>query len=121
MYLGEPVMPRWGFTTALLLVLSLVAEGDARQDKGKKDPPPTFTEPEAAGIDYRIQGEYAGTLGTEKFAAQVIARGDGAFDVVFLPGGLPGDGWDGKTRFKAAAQLRPDKTPRPVANVTSKD
>jgi hypothetical protein len=114
-------MPRWGFASALLLALSFATAGDARQDKGKKDPPPTFTDPEVAGIDYRIQGEYAGTLGTEKFAAQVIARGDGAFDIVLLPGGLPGEGWDGKTRFKAAAKLRPEKTPRPVVDVTSKD
>jgi hypothetical protein len=115
-------MLRWCLASALVaLSLSLTSEARQDKDKGKKDPPPTITDPEAGGLDYRIQGEYTGTAGKDKFAAQVIARGDGNFDIVFLPGGLPGDGWDGKTKFKAAAKVRPEKTPRPVADITSKD
>ena len=57
----------------------------------------TFTEPEAAGVDHALQGEYAAQ--GQDVAAQVIALGDGAFRAVFLRGGLPGDGWDGETRI----------------------
>lgn len=40
--------------------------------------------------DFLIQGEYAGT----NKAMQVIARGDGDFEIVVYEGGLPGAGWD---------------------------
>ena len=56
----------------------------------------TFVEPEDAGIDYALQGEYAAE--GQGVAAQVIALGEGAFQAVFLRGGLPGAGWDGETR-----------------------
>ena len=40
--------------------------------------------------DFKLQGEYiAPALGL-----QVIASGDGAFDIALYPGGLPGAGWD---------------------------
>lgn len=40
--------------------------------------------------DIAIQGEYAGT----NSAMQVIALGDGEFEIVLFGGGLPGAGWD---------------------------
>ncbi len=50
--------------------------------------------------DYKIQGEYSGTLDVEggkvKFGIQVIALGEQKFTGVAFVGGLPGDGWDGE-------------------------
>lgn len=44
--------------------------------------------------DYNFQGEYIGA----KFGAQVISLSNGRFQVVVLPGGLPGAGWDQKNK-----------------------
>ena len=55
-----------------------------------------WVDPEAAGVDYRLQGEYAAP--GAPVAVQVVALGEGAFRGVLLRGGLPGAGWDGETR-----------------------
>jgi hypothetical protein len=58
---------------------------------------PAFTEPGQAGIDFELQGEYAGEVLADdekrKVGVQVIALGDGKFRAVGFIGGLPGDGW----------------------------
>ncbi|MFO0880278.1 MAG: DUF1080 domain-containing protein [Gemmataceae bacterium] len=90
-------MRRWveaGVVLALAGVLSLVLAGaSCGQEKKRKN---EWTSPDdpTLPIDYRLQGEYVGP----KIGAQVIALGQGHFQVVVLPGGLPGAGWDGKQK-----------------------
>jgi 3-keto-disaccharide hydrolase len=96
---------------ALLLAAATVCLSTAQD---KKDPPkqaaPTvFTNAGEAGPDFKIQGEYEGKLGNDKYGVQIVALGDGKFDIWFLTGGLPGAGWDAKARVKADAKSENDK------------
>lgn len=52
-----------------------------------------YSDPEHTDTDFKFQGEYANA----KLGVQVRALGQGAFRTMFFAGGLPGDGWDGKT------------------------
>ena len=86
---------------AAIVLLVLAAQG-----KGVWTDPKDPTLP----ADYRVQGEYSGEIpGGGKMGAQVIALGAGAFQAVLLPGGLPGDGWDGTSRLLLDGRLDGDK------------
>jgi hypothetical protein len=75
--------------------------GDKKKVEKKAEPKKqmVWTDPNDPTLppDFKIQGEYAGSSASgAKLGAQIIALGEGAFQAVLLPGGLPGDGWDGK-------------------------
>lgn len=58
---------------------------------------PAYVSRKAAGDDWKIQGEYTGELADgNKWGAQVVATGKGAFQAIGFEGGLPGDGWRGE-------------------------
>src|SRR3954471_14795589 len=81
----------------LARLLSLVAAaGLAAPLAAQPKPKGVWTDPHdpTLPVDFKIQGEYAGP----HVGAQVIALGDGTFQAIVLPGGLPGAGWDGKTK-----------------------
>lgn len=92
----------------LLGVAVAAAVGLPTPAQEKKEPPKkkeriAVADPEKAKADpdFTVQGEYVGESKeggeTLKMAAQIVAKGEGKFDVKFLLGGLPGAGWDGKT------------------------
>ena len=71
---------------------------------------PTYTDPGKADADFALQGEYVGKLTgadeTVMLGVQVIAQGEGKFESVAYVGGLPGAGWNGEEKFRAAGQLK---------------
>jgi len=93
------------FASAIIFSLLLSATGVA-QDKKQ-----AILNPEDAGRDFDIQGEYSGTVGNDvKIGIQVVALGDGKFSSVGYIGGLPGDGWDGQpiTRIPGGGEIDGD-------------
>jgi Domain of Unknown Function (DUF1080) len=107
-------MKRW-FVGALALWLAAGVVLQAEDTKAKKEPakqssPQVATDPKEAGPDFAIQGEYVGPAPDGKVGAQVIAEGNGKFAIRFLKGGLPGEGWDGKTQVKINAKTEDGKT-----------
>jgi hypothetical protein len=106
--------------TAVVLATALCLTSRAAPDEKKDDKKPanfTATDPEKAGPDYAVQGEYVGQVqGKNTLGAEVVARGNGTFIVNFLPGGLRGDGGDYAKHVDATA-----KTEGETTTVTSKD
>jgi hypothetical protein len=94
----------------ILTALPLLALAAVALAADPKKSQPTYLDPKEAGPDFALQGEYQGKIGDSPFGAQVVAEGDGKFAVIFLPGGLPGDGWDAKTKIKATAKTEDGKT-----------
>src|SRR4051812_19741619 len=93
----------------MLLALSVAFGPAAGQEKKDKPEPDLTTKAAEADPDFKVQGEYEGTAGGKKAAAQVVAKGSGKFEVYILGGGLPGAGWDTKTRQKIAGVTKDGK------------
>ncbi|HEV3384861.1 MAG TPA: DUF1080 domain-containing protein [Gemmata sp.] len=108
------------FAAGILAAAMLISVGlpfSTAQDKkepAKKRERIALSEPNdvAKDPDFAIQGEYVGEItlnvGKSKIGVQVVAKGLGEFDVKLLMGGLPGDGWDGKTTMKSLAKRGED-------------
>ena len=100
----------------LVLASLLVGSGESQEaKKPKKNANPAYTTLKDAGPDFGIQGEYVGNAEfpngeKPKVGAQVVAQGDGKFRIKFHLGGLPGDGWDGKTTRIAHAVTKDGRT-----------
>ena len=92
-------------SAALIAALSVSAQE-------KKDPPKkeriAVADPKEAAKDpdFAVQGEYVSDA-PSKMGIQVIAKGEGKFDVKSYSGGLPGEGWNGETP-KATTAARKD-------------
>jgi hypothetical protein len=78
-------------------------------DAGDKKPKEVWTDLDDPTLppDFKLQGEYVSKSGD--LGCQVIALGNGQFQAVVLPGGLPGGGWDGKNKSLMVGQLDGDK------------
>jgi len=109
---------KWAGFAALIIVPSLLvlaatpatAEDDTKEKKEKKKEVWTDPSDPTLPADFKIQGEYVGKIeGGGKLAAQVIALGEGQFQAVIYPGGLPGAGWDGKNKILMDGKLEDGK------------
>lgn len=68
---------------------------------------PAFTTAAEAGPDFAVQGEYLGSTGQHQWGVQVVALGEGKFDVVGHQGGLPGEGWKrGDVQRRGTGELK---------------
>ncbi len=93
----EPAMRATPLRLALLILAAAPALALAAGE--------AYTDPAHTDEDFAIQGEYLGQrtidAGQQRYGLQIIALGEGKFHAVGYPGGLPGDGWDGKTKQQA--------------------
>jgi hypothetical protein len=97
----------------LLAVGLTVAAGTlATTEAGGKKTAGVWTDPhdKTLPVDFKVQGEYAAEDKARGLAGcQVIALGNGRFQAVVYPGGLPGAGWDGKNRIVLDGKLEGEK------------
>lgn len=97
------------FATLLSLLIVLGSVLPTQADDGN----PAYTDAKKAPADYAHQGEYLGAATDDpeyKIGIQIIALGDGKFDLVAYHGGLPGQGWSrGDETVKATGVMEDGK------------
>jgi hypothetical protein len=102
-------MPILASRTLAVFMLALTTSVLSPAVQAAKPKGPAYTSAADADADFALQGEYLGTVQHEgqpmPLGVQVIARGDGAFDVVAYPGGLPGAGWQPPNKIIGTGQL----------------
>jgi hypothetical protein len=94
------------------LVLHCTLAANAQPGAEAKKFPGAWTDRDDKTLpeDFTLQGEFTGEFkGGGKLGAQIIALGKSAFQAVLLPGGLPGDGWDGKQKILMDGKREGDK------------
>src|ERR1700730_6492369 len=98
-----------GLTVAFGFAISGRAGLAGEKKTGDKKPREVWTDAADPTLppDFKIQGEYVSD--DSKFGCQIIALGNGQFQAVVLPGGLPGAGWDGKNKSLMQGQRGGDK------------
>lgn len=104
---------RWAALAALLVLPAcLLTPASAQKQKQKPKQTEVWTDPadKTLPADFKFQGEYAtDDASLAKFGCQVIALGGGKFHAVVYPGGLPGAGWNGKSKSLMDGSLSGDK------------
>lgn len=94
----------------LCLNVAPAFSADPPKDKNKR----TFLDGQEAGLDYALQGEWAGAIRVPSWGylfcgLQVVARGEGQFEAVLYRGGLPGAGWDLTNKLKIKGKANEQK------------
>ena len=96
-------MLRW-FCCVVALGLANTAQADDAKDPRKLG----VTDLAQVDEDFALQGEYAGVLclqgQSQQVGLQVVAGGNGVFEALLYPGGLPGNGFSGAPRTRLAGQ-----------------
>ncbi|MEX0728540.1 MAG: DUF1080 domain-containing protein [Planctomycetaceae bacterium] len=97
------VTRRWLACVLALVVSASAGLASAQEDKSKM----AMTDLSQVDEDFAFQGEYVGKVtvgqrGTVAIGLQVVALGDGQFQAVEYPGGLPAAGWIGHGRVQLA-------------------
>ena len=97
----RPVARHLAFAPAVAFGLAFLPTLPAAAADAKN---PAYVDPASTDEDFPFQGEYSGEVpvggAPMKLGVQAVALGDGQFDIVVFPGGLPGDGWQAPTKLK---------------------
>lgn len=88
------------WSIVLLLLATCICSAAEKKSKAE-----VFLDPDTAGEDYKVQGEYTNSWG----GAQIIALGGDTFRMVTYQGGLPGAGWNKEFRQETPGKREGDK------------